>query len=255
MSTSPPKAPRSLADFGEVLRDLLREGFDVTVIGGCAVSAYAHLLGEPLYSTDLDLYSDRETLEEILRWAPTRGMRVLKRPKPRNLPVAVLHTADDLEINILTQSSGLPTPELVARTARLMTVSASGGVEVLVAEPLDLLANKLALQRPKDRPHIEILRRFVEDEAIQAFVDVEQPRDRRLLDVLGRRLIPKNLADRLIELADIPPDFRFLAHRVPSGEQARHLQARAATRAGNVAKEIEAILASRHLGEDDQFED
>jgi hypothetical protein len=51
---------------------LSEHGLDAVVIGGCAVGAYARLMGETVLTTDLDLYTDRVTLEEIALAAPER---------------------------------------------------------------------------------------------------------------------------------------------------------------------------------------
>jgi hypothetical protein len=34
----------------------------------------------------------------------------------------------------------------------------------LIADPFDLLRNKVSVNRPKDQPHIAILRRFLDEE-------------------------------------------------------------------------------------------
>ncbi len=248
----PAQAAHDLGDFAEFLRQLDTAGFEFVVIGGCAVVAYASLLGDEFFSVDLDIYASQQTLLEILDWAPGRGVRIIKRPRPRNIPVAFLETADGKEINILTSSTGLPRPEIATRTARQFTLSAHRDLEVPVADPFDLLRNKLAVARDKDLPHIEILRRFVEEEAIAAFSGEERPRARlapaqRLLEVLERKVLPQALADRLIEHAATPADFRFLIHRVPAERQAKRLLAALGERRRELRPELEAILAKRRF--------
>jgi hypothetical protein len=102
------------------------------------------------------------------------------------------------------------------------------GLAVLVADPFELLANKLLVDRVKDRPHIAILRRFLEREVELAFRDETAPRKRitpavRLLRVEKQQVLPANLARKLIKLARLPSDFRFLAHHAPSRATARAL--------------------------------
>jgi hypothetical protein len=123
-------------------------------------------------------------------------------------------------VNLLTGSSGLPTPDVAARAAREFRVGQGSGLTVLIADPFDLLRNKLAVNRPKDQPHIAILRRFLEEEAVSGLATEEEPRARisaaeRLLEVLGAQTLEAPLANRLIPLARTSADFRFLAHRAP----------------------------------------
>jgi hypothetical protein len=249
MPAVPPQAAHDLNDFAQFLRLLLEEGFEFSVIGGCAVGAYARLMGEELRSVDLDFLMTEDSLTELLAWAPAHGIRVVKRPRPRNIPVAFLETPDGKEVNALTASTGLPKPEIVHRTARRFVLSAHGGLEVPLADPFDLLANKLAVARDKDRPHVEILRRFVEAEAVEAFVREEDPRarlapSRRLLDATGSSTLPEALAERLIGLAKTPADFRFLAGRVPTRKQAARLLESCAA---SIRPQLEPILASRRF--------
>ncbi len=245
------QTPHDLGDFAGFLRQLNAEGFDFAVIGGCAVSAYARLLGIELLSVDLDIVVSQTTLNEILDWAPRVGVRIVKRPRPRNIPVAFLD-ADGLEINVLTSSNGLPRPEIVTRSARPFSLAAHGDLEAPLADPFDLLRNKRAVARDKDLRHIEILRRFVEEEAVAAFAGEDSPRARlaparRLLEVLKVDVLPQALAERLIELAAAPADFRFLIHRVPAEGQAKRLLASIGERHPGLRPELEAILAKRRF--------
>ena len=52
MSSPPEEEARTLTDFADVLAALSNEGFECVVIGGCAVGAYAHLLGEKSFSAE-----------------------------------------------------------------------------------------------------------------------------------------------------------------------------------------------------------
>lgn len=243
---------RQLADFAGFLRQLEEYGFEFAVIGGQAVAAYAQLMGEVVLSIDLDIYLTERTLEELLRWAPRHGVRVVKRPQPRNIPVAFLEI-DDMEINALTSSHGLRAPEVVVETAREFTLSAQSNLEIPIADPFDLLANKLAVRRDKDLPHIEILRRFVEEEAETAFREETRPRARlaparRMLDALGASVLPEPLADRLIRLAKTPVDYRFLVSRVPTREQAVHILDQVKEHDEELARELASIFESRRFG-------
>ena len=66
MSAPSAQATSALADYIELFEALGRLGVEVVVIGGCAVGAYARLLGETVLSNDLDLLltaRDRSPLE------------------------------------------------------------------------------------------------------------------------------------------------------------------------------------------------
>lgn len=231
MCAAPSDRTRTLADFADLLTALANEGLDVAVIGGIAVGAYASLMGEAALSADLDLLATGETLQAIVRWARAHNFQVTKLPQARSIPVAFFFW-NGLEINVLTSSHGLPPSHVVLRGARAFRLRDSGGPDVLVADPLDLLANKMAVRRDKDLPHIEILRRFAEAEVVKAFRTETDPRARlamarRLLEVTNARTLPEALADRLVDLATTPVDFRFLMNHVPHAVQADRLQQRA----------------------------
>ena len=158
--------------------------------------------------------------------------------------------SDGKEINVLTSTSGLPPPEMVIRTARQFVLEKHGYLDVPLVDPFDLLTNKLAVRREKDLPHIEVMRRYVEVEAVKAFLDEERPRarlepSRRLLEVLNSKTLPDQLADRLLAHARDPVDFRFLAGRVGTGDQARRLTELAQGVNEELREELEVILAKR----------
>lgn len=250
MPPLPAQETHDLGEFAGFLRCLEDNGFELAVIGGMAVSVYGRLIGEPMESVDLDICVTSETLWDVVAWAPRQGFRVVKRPRPRNIQVAFLDY-EGKEVNVLSGSSGLPPAEVVIRTARIFTL-AEHDLEVPVADPFDLLANKLAVRRDKDLPHIDILRRFVEEEAVLAFDEETRPRARlapirRLIDVLGRKTLPAKLAERLVPLARTPVDFRFLVSRVPNREMARRLLEAASD--GELREQLETILASRDFSE------
>lgn len=249
MPSDPAKKAHNLEDYGEFLSALTAEGFDFLVIGGCAVGAYAHLRGITLFSGDLDLYTDRDTLNRVLEWAPKHGIDVVKRPQPRAIPVAFL-LWQGMEVNILSSSDGLPEPEEAVRVARAFRLEKQG-LEVLVADPFDLLQNKLRVNRPKDQPHLEILRGFVEEEIVAAFEAETTPRERlaparRWLHVTRSRTLSEKIAARLVPLAKTPADFRFLVNNVPSEKLARAALERARTQP-ELFGELEAILEHREF--------
>lgn len=242
-----PEALHDLKDFAGFLEQLDAAGIEFAVIGGCAVGAYAHLNDETVLSGDLDIFVTGHALGQLLQWAPRHGIEVHKRPQPRSVPVAVLYW-DGKEINALTASSGLPEPEIVVRTAREFRLREHGDFAIPVADPFDLLVNKLAVARDKDLPHIEVLKRFLEEEVVMDF-DEEVGRKRlraarRYLDALERQTLPAELAERLIPLARLPSDHRFLISTVPTEHQARRVLERVR---GDSAlhDELREILGSR----------
>lgn len=115
--------------------------------------------------------------------------------------------------------------EALAARAREFFLPGRHDLPIQVADPTHLLANKIAVHRAKDRPHVAVLRRFVEEEVVLAFQEETQPRRRiepaqRLLDALRGDVLDEHLADRLLPLARMPADFRFLARHVPTRRQA-----------------------------------
>jgi hypothetical protein len=61
MPTETPQAASSVEDYVELFQILAGLGTEFVVIGGCAVGAYARLVGERVFSADLDL---------LVRWTP-----------------------------------------------------------------------------------------------------------------------------------------------------------------------------------------
>jgi hypothetical protein len=172
--TTPAKKARSLEEYADLFVALRDLGVESVAIGGCAVGAYAHFIGESVVSADLGLLVD----------------------------------------------------------------------------PCDLLANKLAVDRPKDRPHVPILTRFLEEEVVSAFERERDPRERlapatRLLATLGSEQLGADLASRLVALAQTAADWRFLAHRVPTRELADAV--RAAPKPATLAAEVDAIVSRRRF--------
>ena len=237
----------SLEDYLDLLEVLRGLGVEFVVIGGCAVGAYARLLGEAVFSRDLDLFVTQRALEAVVADGAAIGVRIEKLPSPRSIPVAVLDWRGR-EVNLITATEGLSPPDVEARVAREFQLGAGRDLTVLIADPFDLLRNKLAVNREKDQPHIALLRRFLDEEVVQAFVEQEDPRARigpaeRLLEVLKAQTLEETLAERLTPLATNAADFRFLAHRAPTQPIVRELVSRAP--GDDVRATIERIARSR----------
>jgi hypothetical protein len=220
MSAATAKSASSVDDYVDLFGALAGFGTEFVVIGGCAVGAYARLLGERVLSGDLDLLVTCRSLESVVADATTIGLRVTKMPQPGTVPATVAEWRGN-EVNLLTSSLGLPSPDVAARTAREFHLAGRPDFAVLIADPFDLLRNKLAVNSSKDRSHIQILRRFLDDEVVRGFTQETEPRARlcaaeRLLEVLGSQTLDERLARHLVPLATTPADFRFLAHHVPA---------------------------------------
>lgn len=150
---------------------------------------------------------------------------------------------------MLTASQGLPPPERVLATAREVELR-DHAVVVYLADPFDILANKLTIHRAKDEPHIEVLRCFVEQELITDFASEKPGRARleaarRFLDVTGAAELPQDLAERLIPFADNEATRRFLAAHAPRADQVRRIIATAPE--GSERGVLMRIAASRDI--------
>jgi hypothetical protein len=234
--------------FVELFEKIADVGLSCIVIGGCAVGVYARRVGETVFSQDLDLFMSEPGLEALLEASGLLGVEIQKRPQARSFPVAVLRWRG-LEINVLTSTPGMPPADVAMRSAREMALGR--GPTVLIADPCDLLRNKLSVNREKDAPHIDILRRFLDEEAIFGFTHETEARARiapaeRLLAVLGTRTLDEALGRRLVALARAPSDFRFLAHRLPTRALVADLLARAQT--DDLRTLIESLSTRRDLG-------
>lgn len=205
----------ALEDYAEFLSAVDAAGVGFAVIGGAAVGLYARLLGEAIISSDLDLVVSERELPTLLQVTSGLGAIVEKLPQPRAVPVALLRWRG-LEVNALTASEGLPPAERVVGAAREMFLP-GGRVSVPVADPLDLLQNKLAVARPKDMPHIALLRRFIDSEIVADFGDADlSPRGRlrtvrRYLEICQLATLPSDLFARLEAAAIDATARRFLA--------------------------------------------
>lgn len=246
MSKTPSQNPPALETYFALLRQLADAGFETVIIGGCAVGAYARSAGITVISQDLDLLATKSTLDGILAEASALGLLIEKWPQPRSVPVAVFRWSG-LEINILTATDGLSSADVEIQIAREFKLSPTDPLSVLVVDPFDLLRNKLAVRRPKDVPHIEILKTFLEEELISQFASARTARERlgplvRYLDVIKSTTLPIGLAQRVIPLATELVDFRMLAHRIPL-ELSEELRLHAASETNRFA--VGNILTSR----------
>jgi hypothetical protein len=246
MSTESETPASALEDYLGLFDALSAHGVEFVVIGGIAVGAYARLVGETIFSQDLDLLVTHRALESVVEDGAALGLRVDKLPAPRSVPVAVLAWRGR-EVNLITATAGMPPADAEARAAREFAVGGEGHAPILIADPFDLLRNKLAVNRPKDQPHISVLRRFLDEEVVHAFSSETEPRSRigtaeRLLEVLGTQVLEPRLAERLVPLARLSADLRFLAHRVPTDDL---LQAVVARAAGTEASAIVERIAAR----------
>ena len=88
------KTSSTLDDYVDLFSLLAGLGVEFVVIGGCAVGAYARLLGEQVVSADLDLLVTWRSLESVVADAKSLGVRVHKMPQPRSVPVALLSGKD-----------------------------------------------------------------------------------------------------------------------------------------------------------------
>ena len=79
---------------------------------------------------------------------------------------------------MITATEGLPSPDVEARAAREFQLGVGRDLTVLIADPFDLLRNKQAVNRAKDQAHIALLRRFIDEEVVQAFDQQQEPRAR-----------------------------------------------------------------------------
>ncbi|MBC8069883.1 MAG: hypothetical protein IAG13_16210 [Deltaproteobacteria bacterium] len=214
--------PRPIEDFVDILRALVDDGVSFAVIGGCAVGAYARTLGLTVLSGDLDICVTESGLQDVLSLAQRQGATIVSRPQPRGVAVAFIDW-HGRELNALTGSKGLPAARVVVRDARELELR---GLDLVVplADAWDILANKLAVRRDKDLPHIEVLRRFAEEEVVASMRTSRPARARlapanRLLDVLGATSLSDSLGERLIDFADQPPIRRFLVGRLATRPQ------------------------------------
>lgn len=247
----PPRTYETLYDlsrFGPLLASVERAGFEVSVVGGLAVGAYGRLCGTSSMSGDLDLYLSPSLISDFIDWARAAGLELVHRPMPRALQTAML-TWEGICVDVLAEATGLPPPDVVLSRSREFELSDCDGLVVSVADPYDLLANKLAVRRDKDLPHIDILRRFIDEEVVTTFAEEGRRRlsaARRLMDVLDTRTLPEALAARMVPVARDPLGRRFLVNSVPVPDMVATLVAQAADDAERT--QLETLAARRAFG-------
>lgn len=248
MSSPPRENARSLEDHASFLRFLSEAAIPFSVIGGCAVGAYAHLQGLDVFSDDLDVYTTPEDLRRVVELVERKGVLIRSLQRPRNVPVAAFDW-EGKPVNVLSASVGLPEATRVSATAREFRLKRSPGFSVPLADPYDLFANKMAVNRAKDRPQIAVLRSFIEEEIVAAFRKESLARQRflparRYLDVTGDRTLSEGLVARLTLLARLKTDFRFLADQVSTRKQAAAVLRRAPA---GLRGELREIVGGRRL--------
>lgn len=221
MSAEP--SQHTLDDFLEFLALLARAGIPFTVIGGCAVGFYARQLKHPVFSNDVDLCTSSEGLQAATRLARTNAatLTISKVPQPGKLPTLVLHWRNNLEINILTHSDGLPAIDTLLARSSEYDLPTHDGVKLLIADPCDLLANKRRINRPKDAPHIPILEQFIRTRAIAEFRNPSNPERTRIAFVreymaaTNQSVLAPADVPELVPYADAAELRRFLISNAP----------------------------------------
>ncbi len=201
---------KTLTDFDRVFEWTASHGFDITVIGGLAVGVFSPTHDAPLFSGDLELLtSPDEQLRISQAAARDPHVQILKTIHPRALPVLVLGWGP-LEVDILSQSDGLPDPGAAMQRAWVVE-------GVRVADPTDLLEIKLAMKREKDLEHIEVLRKTCEGLSRADLTKLSGRRAlhslRRWVESEGWGVIPAPVFGRLLDVAGqtSPEGRRYLA--------------------------------------------
>ncbi len=246
MPTASTQAAPALEDYLGLFEALAAAGIEFVVIGEHAVAAYARLLGETVAPGELEVLVTRSALEILVADAGVVDARLRSRSAAGRLPTAAL-VWNDYPITLTTATDGMPTPDVVSRAAREFLLGSPDSIPVLLADPCDLLRNKLCANRPADKPQVSLLRRFLEEEAVLNFEREQEPRARivpaeRLLEVLETGTLDAGLAARLVPLARTPADFRFLAHRAPTPELVTQLLQHAPA---EIRPIVEAIAKNR----------
>ena len=212
--------PHDLTYFVPLLEQLGEAAIEYVVIGGCAVGLYAHLLGESLESSELELYVSGTAFEELSAWAEGSGLAVEKPRRPKGSHPTSWRW-QGVAVHALTASPGLPPLGAALRSCREFSLEDTA-LPVYVADPFDVLANELRRERGGDTDYAELVTRYLELEVREAFEAGPSPRERlgpakRLIEVVGRPELPERLAVDLIGLADVPVLRRFLASRIELG--------------------------------------
>lgn len=219
MPTSAPPPSRSVADFAKLFTLLAEEGIDYTVVGGCAVGAYAALQGDPSFSSDLDLLLSEADRSQLLHSLSRFNANLTKAMQPRGLSVAVI-TWEKQPIDLFTELQGFPSAHEASQTAREFILDELG-VAVPIADPYLLLKNKLLVNREKDQSHIQILKRYLKEEVVADFCHGKSARERhtplrRWLRTCEQKLIDDEIGNRIVECWQTEADLRFLAVNLAS---------------------------------------
>ena len=143
-------------DFAEMLAALSAEGAEFLIVGAHALAAH----GRPRATGDLDLW---------IRATPDNALRVWKALSAFGAPLDDLRLEDlsteevvfqigvvPARIDILTSLTGLDFDQAWQRRQALEV----NGLTVAVLSREDLIRNKTALNRPRDRADIEDLEGF-----------------------------------------------------------------------------------------------
>jgi glycine cleavage system aminomethyltransferase T len=142
-------------DFRDILRELLRAGARFLVVGAHAMALH----GVPRATGDLDLWiaTDADNADRVWRALVAFGAPVgslgVKRADLSSRGAVIQIGVPPRRIDVLTAVSGL---EFGTAWARRVTLRV-GNDEVPFVGRDDLIANKRAAERPKDRVDLEIL--------------------------------------------------------------------------------------------------
>jgi predicted nucleotidyltransferase len=148
-------------DFREMLSCLNEEGVDYIVVGAYALAA--HGLIRATGDIDVWLRNSPDNAQKVLRaldkfGAPTSDLSV----EDFTTPTTVLQLGvEPSRIDLLTGIDGVDFDEATGGRVKVDV----GGLEVFVLSKEDLLKNKRAAGRDKDRPDIVWLEKSLHDEA------------------------------------------------------------------------------------------
>lgn len=217
---------RSLGSFREVFAHFEREKIQATVIGGCAVGAYANTVGVTSLSGDLDVFAtpdEQYRLLQIVRGLP--GVTIESEPQPGSSIRTLVLKWGELEVDVLVESTG-PLPDARVAYEGAWTFTLEDGSTARVLDPFLLLKNKLGVDRDKDQEHIELLNAFLRDLVLARFADSSGLSRKKIetatkyLDALGLSLLPQDLFDELVVAPLDPATRRYLVKVAPSDEMA-----------------------------------
>jgi hypothetical protein len=208
-------AAHDLGSFEDVFAELARAGLRPTVIGGCAVGAYASAHNVAVLSADLDIYVSHADMDKLRAGlAALPHVRVTASPQPRSLQTLVLDW-DGREVDALVASDGpLPSAEKAYSSAWVFLE----GIHVL--EPFALLENKRALKRDKDKPHVDIMTQACREIVYGKFRRDDPSFVKPFLQATGLSLLPADLFELLLPEGDARCR-KVLVQYAPSREAAQ----------------------------------